>query len=192
MKYVLLLRGLNVGGKHTVSMQEFKAQLASLGYKSIQSYLNSGNFIFQTNQEKAVVESDLQKLIQGSYSFSLPFALLTENEYRASMKQLPEWWQQPLARKNVLFFIGPIDKQELRAHLKTVITDREVIFIGEHALFWGIYKTADLGRTAYSQRLSRMSLYQQVTIRNYNTYQKLFPLLVVDDESNLKNSGGRT
>ena len=46
MKYVLLLRGINVGGKNKVSMAELKDKISNIGYKNVISYINSGNIIF--------------------------------------------------------------------------------------------------------------------------------------------------
>ena len=43
MKYVLLLRGINVGGKNKVSMAELKDMISHLGYTNIISYINSGS-----------------------------------------------------------------------------------------------------------------------------------------------------
>ena len=45
MKYVLLLRGINVGGKNKVSMAELKEMISHLGYTNVISYINSGNII---------------------------------------------------------------------------------------------------------------------------------------------------
>ena len=48
MKYLLLLRGINVGGKNKVSMAELKDKISNVGYKNVISYINSGNIIFDT------------------------------------------------------------------------------------------------------------------------------------------------
>ena len=48
MRYVLLLRGINVGGKNKVSMAELKEMISHLGYTNVVSYINSGNIIFDT------------------------------------------------------------------------------------------------------------------------------------------------
>ena len=43
MKYIALLRGVNVGGNHRVPKVEFQAVLESLGFRDVVIYLNSGN-----------------------------------------------------------------------------------------------------------------------------------------------------
>ena len=49
MRYILLLRGINVGGKNKVSMNDLKASLEDLGYQHVVTYINSGNVIFDTD-----------------------------------------------------------------------------------------------------------------------------------------------
>ena len=51
--YVALFRGINVGGKNLLPMKELVAVLECLGAKNIQTYIQSGNVIFQ-NSEKNI------------------------------------------------------------------------------------------------------------------------------------------
>ena len=46
MRYVLLLRGINVGGKNKVSMTELKDIMEKSGFENVSSYINSGNIFF--------------------------------------------------------------------------------------------------------------------------------------------------
>lgn len=43
MRYILLLRGINVGGKNKVAMSELKVLLEGLNFQNVHSYINSGN-----------------------------------------------------------------------------------------------------------------------------------------------------
>ena len=55
MKYVLLLRGINVGGKNKVVMSDLKDMISKLGYENVITYINSGNIIFESNDKKEIV-----------------------------------------------------------------------------------------------------------------------------------------
>ncbi len=46
MKYVALLRGINVGGKNMIKMETLRSLVTSLGFENVKSYINSGNLIF--------------------------------------------------------------------------------------------------------------------------------------------------
>jgi len=48
MRYVALLRGINVTGKNMIKMETLRDTFTALGFKNIKSYINSGNLIFDT------------------------------------------------------------------------------------------------------------------------------------------------
>ena len=45
-RYAFLVRGINVGGRHKVVMEEFCRELEELGMSHVSSYINSGNLFF--------------------------------------------------------------------------------------------------------------------------------------------------
>lgn len=49
MKYIALLRGINISGKNKISMPELKKLLEENNYQNVFTYLNSGNIIFECN-----------------------------------------------------------------------------------------------------------------------------------------------
>ncbi|MCK3904845.1 DUF1697 domain-containing protein [Streptococcus suis] len=51
MRYVLLLRGINVGGRNKVVMAELCQAVVDLGYNNVETYINSGNLFFDTEKE---------------------------------------------------------------------------------------------------------------------------------------------
>jgi uncharacterized protein (DUF1697 family) len=71
MTYVLLLRGINVGGK-MLSMQTLREMLTSMGYVNVRTLLNSGNAIFdaeEINPQELVV--DIEQAIVKTFGFSV-------------------------------------------------------------------------------------------------------------------------
>jgi uncharacterized protein (DUF1697 family) len=48
MRYVALLRGINLGGANIMKMDDLKAVFSELGFKNVKSYINSGNLAFDT------------------------------------------------------------------------------------------------------------------------------------------------
>ena len=49
IKYIALLRGINVGGKNKLSMKELKKTLEENGFQDVVTYINSGNIIFTSD-----------------------------------------------------------------------------------------------------------------------------------------------
>ena len=72
MRYIALLRGINVGGNTMIKMAELKKSFESLGFENVVSYVNSGNLAFDTkkmsetalvNKLEAAIEKDFSKTI---------------------------------------------------------------------------------------------------------------------------------
>jgi len=45
--YIALLRGINVGGKNTIKMDELKKIFKNIGFTDIDTYIQSGNVLFK-------------------------------------------------------------------------------------------------------------------------------------------------
>ncbi len=64
MKYVAFLRAINVGGHNKIKMDELKSLFISLGYKNVQTVIQSGNVIFETPEKsiKSITDKIEKKL----------------------------------------------------------------------------------------------------------------------------------
>lgn len=181
-KYILLLRGVNVGGKHKVSMAECKARLAGLGFTGIQSYLNSGNLLFDTADAPERIADRLRTLFAEHYDFPLPFVLIPAADYLQEAQMLPAWWNTELARRDVLFFTDEVDRPAMLSSLQSMPLRNEILHIGKLAVFWGKYDEAEFLKTAYHRLLLRQPYYRQISIRNGNTFDRLAELCRTEEE----------
>ena len=92
MRYILLLRGINVGGKNKVVMRELSVLLTDAGFEEVGSYINSGNLFFGSDEPKEHCISKIRALLEAQYDFPIPFALLTKEEYLEERAALPAAW----------------------------------------------------------------------------------------------------
>ena len=63
MKYIALLRGINISGKNKISMSELKLELEKNKYQNVSTYLNSGNVIFENNIDNKDLTNDNKYVI---------------------------------------------------------------------------------------------------------------------------------
>ena len=61
MKYMALLRGINISGKNKIAMSDLKKEFITLGYKEVITYLNSGNVVFES--ELIVWQMKIKKIL---------------------------------------------------------------------------------------------------------------------------------
>ena len=177
MQYILLLRGINVGGKNKVSMAELKKQLAELNFEKITTYINSGNILFYSDKKFEEIKEDIAALFEKYYDFKILFTLLSSEDYKKDSEELPSWWKENLARKDVIFFTDECDKEEIIKDLESLELNNEIIHIGKEAVFWGKYDEKEFLKTAYHKHLIKQSYYKQITIRNGKTYEKILSMI---------------
>lgn len=178
MRYVLLLRGINVGGRNKIVMAELRQQVLDLGYDQVETYINSGNLFFDAKKKKEEIEADFRDFFASHYPFVEAFSLLSARDYATEVAQLPAWWQEELARKDVLFFTEGLDKQAIVDYIQSLHLGDEVLHFSEHAIYWGKYSESSYLQTAYHKQLTKSPFYKQVTIRNGNTFSALSNYLI--------------
>ena len=139
MRHILLLRGINVGGKNKVSMSDLEQLLLNAGFEDVASYINSGNVFFSSTQNRESFIPKITHLLKTGYDFSIPFALISKEEYLEERAALPEWWNEKLARRDVLFFSLGLDKSEVFDFIAKAAFYNEIVHVGSHALFLGKY-----------------------------------------------------
>ncbi|HJF16568.1 MAG TPA: DUF1697 domain-containing protein [Globicatella sulfidifaciens] len=159
MRYVLLLRGINVGGNNRVVMKELKEQLTKVGFQNVSSYINSGNLFFETELERTAIIELLNQLFETHYSFDLKYSLIDVKRYLAEFNQLPIWWQEKMARKDVLFFTDEINREAVISKVSQYPLHNEKVHFGEIAIYWGKLDEAEFLKTAYHKQLAKESFY---------------------------------
>ncbi|HEU4965784.1 MAG TPA: DUF1697 domain-containing protein [Bacilli bacterium] len=87
--YVALLRGINVGGKHLIKMADLREWLESLGLSNVQTYIQSGNVLFDSEEAADVLQDRLEREMENRYGFPVPVMLRTAAEYRRVLEECP-------------------------------------------------------------------------------------------------------
>lgn len=173
MKYAVLLRGINVGGNNKVVMSDLRDQVAQLGYREVETYINSGNLFFETDEAYTQIHEKMTKLFAQRYPFINSFSLFNQKEYAAEVSELPDWWRQDLARRDVLFYTGQVDKEEMQQRIKAMPLGDEVVYFGQLGVYWGKYDEKEYLKTAYHKLLLKEPYYKLITIRSGTTFTKL-------------------
>lgn len=183
MKYVLLLRGVNVGGKNKVEMRAFREYLSGLGFTGVRSYINSGNFIFSSDRDEESAKAAVREMLAARYDFEILFVLLREETLCKAVEALPAWWNDgTMARRDVLFFTDQVDPARTAARIRAMKQYNEIVHYTDIAVFWGKINEKEYSKTAYHKYLLAEDFYRKVTIRNGNTLQRLYELLLKTEE----------
>lgn len=72
--YVVLLRGINVGGKNKVPMAELKKCLEQLGFSGVSTYIASGNALLRSDKSPAQVQSMIEAALPKKFKLDSELA----------------------------------------------------------------------------------------------------------------------
>ena len=158
-------------------MSDLEQLLLNAGFEDVASYINSGNVFFSSTQNRESFIPKITHLLKTGYDFSIPFALISKEDYLAEKAKLPDWWQGELARRDVLFIPNHIDQSAIIDFINTSEFYNEIVHIGSHAIFWGKYDEAEYLKSTYHKKLMKQDFYQHITIRNGKTYEKIAEIL---------------
>lgn len=75
--YIAFLRGINVGGHHKVPMAQLRIEMEKLGFQKVETLLNSGNIIFDSNQNDP--ETKIADHLEKVFGFSVPTVVVHAN-----------------------------------------------------------------------------------------------------------------
>lgn len=179
MKYVALVRGINVGGNNRVPKAEFKEVLESIGFTDVLIYLNSGNALFSANQ--APKASDVQAALEKHFGFSIPTLVLPASKVKAIAAAIPREWtnDKPQPDKSgqksdVIYLFDDVNTPDILEKLGHKAEIESMLYVDGAVI-------ANITRANQSkgslQKLIGTKLYKSVTIRNINTAKKLAELV---------------
>jgi uncharacterized protein (DUF1697 family) len=78
--YIALLRAVNVGGTGKLAMADFRAVMKKLGYQNIETYIQSGNAVFDATNAAAAVAKELAAALEKHTGAPVGVILRTHEE----------------------------------------------------------------------------------------------------------------
>ena len=89
MKYVAFLRAINVGGNAVIKMADLKKMFEAAGLGNVQTYIQSGNVIFESDQEPDALEKQIEHLLEKAAAYKIHAFVRTMHEVQAIAEKSP-------------------------------------------------------------------------------------------------------
>ncbi|WP_321322709.1 DUF1697 domain-containing protein [Labilibaculum sp.] len=175
IKYISVLRGINVGGKRKILMADLKNMYADLGFTNCISYIQSGNVIFEyQNVANSKLEAKLEDAISEKYGFEVPVIVRSVKEWKQTLKTNP---YVGIHENNSLYlsFLNETPKTELTEALSELNYGPDSFQIIDKDVF--IYCPGPYHKTKLSNQFFESKLKVKTTTRNWNTVLKLLELI---------------
>ena len=176
--YLVLLRGINVGGKNKVSMGELRRTLEGLGYSNVSTYIASGNVILSSNKGPAKVRAEIEAVLPSAFKLDsdlIKVHVLTHAQLQAVIDARPKGFgDKPDTYYSDAIFLMDIAAGEAM----TAFDPRpgvDNVWPGD-----GVIYSQRLSSQRTKSRLNKMlgtPAYKSMTIRSWSTTTKLLDLL---------------
>ena len=166
--YVVLLRGINVGGKNIVPMKPLVQLLTEHGFEQVKYYIQSGNLILTASSDPTVT---VKLLIESEFNVTAEVLTLTVAQFTQAIENNPF---QSDEGKTIHFFFCQTNVQMDEEKIENLKADSESYIVSNNVFY--LHAPDGIGRSKLAAKVEAC-LQTPVTARNLNTIIKIANLL---------------
>lgn len=175
MKYVALIRGINVGGNSIVKMADLKVAMEKTGFANVSTYINSGNVLFESSEKNTLaIEKTVEDVLAKQFKVPVKVVVRTDTEMSHTLKEVPHAWKSKDFRCYIAFIKNPMTPQEVASGLLPK-EGVDFVALGPGAVYMAT-KMEGITKTGFT-KVAGTKIYPYMTMRNLNTLTKLVALL---------------
>jgi len=175
MKFVAVLRGINVSGQKKIKMTDLKLICESLGLNNVETYIQTGNIIFDSDTGNDLKMS-IENAIRAKTKFDVPVEIRSAEEVDEIFKQCP-FENIDLVENGTKILVSFLSKKpssrEVTELMKYVMYPEELI-IKDKYLY--LHCPNGYGKTKLSNAFVEKKLNLVATTRNWKTIIQLHTL----------------
>ncbi|MFA9388730.1 MAG: DUF1697 domain-containing protein [Prolixibacteraceae bacterium] len=173
--YLSLLRGINVSGQKSIKMGDLKVLYEKLGFSKTQTYIQSGNVIFQSEQDVMQLVTKIEQAIPLQYGFDVAVQVIPASELVLAARDNP-FLKEPLVDHATLHltFLATKPSDSMLSNLAT-----DPRFVDEYRVLGSlIYLKCPngYGKTKFTNAYFESKLKVKATTRNWKTVLKVIEL----------------
>jgi uncharacterized protein (DUF1697 family) len=167
--YFALLRGINVSGHNMIKMAELKKMFEAMGFGRVQTYINSGNVMFESEETEGILEEKIESGIIKNFGFKIAVILRTSSELASIIDKCPYDFEALTEGQSIhLTFLKKAPAQEVIDKLPDVELNHDAYLIdGRDIYFFYSRSMLDSNLPKKFQKLL------PATARNWKTVLKL-------------------
>ena len=177
MKYIALLRGININGKNKISMSDLKQEMENLKYKNVVTYLNSGNVIFESDDSKESIALNINFMIKNKFNIEIPIYVITSLELEDILNNSPDWWgtDDKSIYDNLIFIIPPTKYIDVYSAIGSPKENIEKIKEYNNSIFWS-FDLNNYRKSNWLVKTASLNIKDEITIRTANTMKKILEI----------------
>ncbi|MCW3787274.1 DUF1697 domain-containing protein [Plebeiibacterium sediminum] len=176
IKYISILRGINVGGKKVIKMDALRKMYENLGFQNVTTYIQSGNVIFKGDDtEITQITEKISLQIEKDFGFGVPVIVFTIEDLKEMINQNPfvNDSNKDISHLHVTFLSSEINSANKNG-IKGKKQDGEEVCISEKAIY--LYCPKGYSKTKLTNTFIENTLGVTATTRNWKTTTKLLQI----------------
>ncbi|MFT5235981.1 MAG: hypothetical protein ACI8SK_001675 [Shewanella sp.] len=167
-RYIILLRGVNVGGNNILPMKELKYLLESNSFENVAYYIQSGNLVLRGDNHP---EKKIADLIEAKFDFRPEVLALTESEFNLAVVNCP---YQEYEGKFVHFYFCKQTPTIDNTKLLALVAETEQYELIDNVFY--LHAPDGIGRSKLVANIESF-LGVSATGRNLNSIKKLYQMV---------------
>lgn len=169
--WIALFRGINVGGNNALPMAKLKKDLEGLKLSNVQTYIQSGNVVFQSSSSSgATLAKKISDTVETEHGFRPHVLLLTRDELETAIERNPFHVATSEPTSLHFFFLEKPASQANLAGLEKIKAANESFRLIDKVFY--LHAPDGVGRSKLAAGAEKL-LGVVVTARNYRTVEKL-------------------
>jgi len=176
MKYIVLLRGINVSGKNKLKMADLRAMLEGMNFEQVQTYIQTGNIMLEADEMlNTKLAESIKAQIKTTFDYDVPTLVLRIGEWRDIFQNNPflQKRNEDIKALYVTILAELPDNEMLNAVKDFQHKADEFQVIGKNIY---IFCPDGYGRTKLTNTFFERKLKVAATTRNWKTVTKLMEL----------------
>jgi uncharacterized protein (DUF1697 family) len=176
-QYVALLRGINVGGNNIVKMTDLKGCFEAHGFGNVATYIQSGNVLFEADaRSPARLSVEIEEALSQRFGYAARIVLRSHAQMQAIVADAPPGFgrQPDVYRYDVLLLREPLTAARAIGDIP-IREGVDQVFARAGVCYFS--RLISRATQSYMSRIIALPVYQQMTIRNWNTTVKLHALM---------------
>jgi len=172
---IALLRGINVGGQKLIKMTELKRAFEAMGFSRVQTYIQSGNILFDAEEEETSLRRRVEYGIAETFGFPVPTILRTAEGFEHVLAACP-FRPDELAQGETLYvyFLAEAPSQGGVDRLLACQSDVDEYRIAGREVY--LLCRQSIRKSIFTNNLLEKKLGVSVTARNWQTVSRLAQL----------------
>ncbi len=178
MKYLAILRGINVSGQKKIKMVDLKILFESFDLQNIETYIQTGNVIFEsTSIEIPELQHKIESAITQRFGFEVPVQIRTQEEIKTIVDRCPFNLVDPEidGTRVLVTFLNAIPSSKDATIVQEYVLPPEQLILIEREVY--LHCPNGYGRSKLSNTFLEKKFGVLATTRNWKSVTKLNELL---------------